>query len=801
MPQGQLGLVIQQLRRLVGADSAPNGTDGQLLQRFVCDHDEAAFTTLAERYGPLVLSVCRRILRDPHAVEDAFQATFLILAKKAASIRKSESLGSWLHGVAHRVAVRAKSNAARRQALEQSEADMSHAEPSAPIAGPADVADWQEIAAILDEELRQLPEKHRAPLVLCYLKGQTNEQAAVELCCPPCSMSWRLSQAREQLRARLTRRGVALSAAALGTHLATQAAPAVVPAALLHGAVQGALAGTASSASATALAEGVMQTMGVTRMKIAIAFVVMFGALGSGLGVFAYRTPGPANETTSVPTETVKEEPKGGPPVKGLKLVLTADKTETTLNADGTVEPVKLTVRFTNVSDKPIKLDAYYLTYRKLALGVKGPDEESLEKPVAGIDLVMEKAAARDYPMIAPGKDWAFDCTFPGKYGIDRWFLVKKPGTFRIQFTYTLKNAEENEFAANSWTGEAVSNEIEVKAKDPPAGNAVKGLKLGLSADRTETTMWPDGSNAEPVNLKLTFTNVSDKPIKLNAYDLNGDHLNLTVTGPDAQSVRVTERIVDRKRVGPKPEDFPEIKPGATWEKGIYGFPGERYAPLSKSQEFALLKAGTYRVKVAYTNGFDPNRLPPTEYWTGELASNDLELKVKAADAGDAVKGLKLTLGSDVRETRLTADGSDAEPVKLKLTFTNTSDKPIKLLTHEFQIGLLGLTVKGPDEKSVQAKASGITQRPAPVTEKSFTEIMPGKSITHDIEFPGTLGPIDYAKGEFSNYPTIALVKAGEYRIRFTYANGRYEPEKVVAGSWSGELSSNELVLSVKGAK
>ncbi|MBY0522249.1 MAG: sigma-70 family RNA polymerase sigma factor [Gemmataceae bacterium] len=235
MADGQLGLVLRHIRRLIGTEGAPaDGTDAQLLERFVATRDEAAFETLVQRYGALVLGVCRRVLRDEHATEDAFQATFVVLARKAASIRKQESIGSWLYGVAYRVAVRAKSSAQKRRTHETAVDDMTQTLPADDETDPVDRTSWNEVRTVLDEELNQLPAKDRAPLVLCYLKGRTNDEAARELHCPVGSMSWRLSQAREKLRVRLARRGVALSAAALATLLAKNAASASVPAALVR---------------------------------------------------------------------------------------------------------------------------------------------------------------------------------------------------------------------------------------------------------------------------------------------------------------------------------------------------------------------------------------------------------------------------------------------------------------------------------------------------------------------------------------------------------------------------------------
>ncbi len=188
---------------------------GQLLERFAADRDEAAFEALVSRHGPMVLGTCRRMLADPHDVEDAFQATFLVLARKAGSIRDADRLGPWLHGVARRVA-------ARSRAL-SSPPEVASSEPAVeePAVESPDLLEALELREVLDEELARLPEKYRAPLVLCYLEGLTHDEAAEHLRWPVGTVRSRLAGGRDRLRARLTRRGLAPSAAV----------PAVLPSA------------------------------------------------------------------------------------------------------------------------------------------------------------------------------------------------------------------------------------------------------------------------------------------------------------------------------------------------------------------------------------------------------------------------------------------------------------------------------------------------------------------------------------------------------------------------------------------
>ena len=210
--------IILKKKRTVPRPQATSA-DGDLLRRYAAERDQAAFRELVLRHGSLVLSVCQRVLHDRHAAEDAYQATFLVLARRAGTISRPEVLGNWLHGVAYRVASKLKVQMARRRNLE--------AKAAAAVSTEAGLqAAWDEIHAVLDEELNALPEAYRAPLVLVYLEGKTHEEAAEMLGCPLGSMSWRLSQGRDLMRRRLKRRGLIVTAALLLLALSPSVAPA-----------------------------------------------------------------------------------------------------------------------------------------------------------------------------------------------------------------------------------------------------------------------------------------------------------------------------------------------------------------------------------------------------------------------------------------------------------------------------------------------------------------------------------------------------------------------------------------------
>jgi RNA polymerase sigma factor (sigma-70 family) len=269
-------------------------TDGQLLEQLVGRQREAAFAELLLRHGPMVLGVCRRLLRHEQDAEDAFQATFLVLSQKADSIRRADAVASWLCRVAYHVAAAARARAARRRAVERQAAAAARARPEPP---------GRECRLMLDEELNGLPRKYHAPVVLCYLEGKTHDEAARELRWPVGTVKGRLARARDMLRRRLIRRGLTFPAVPAGALLLEKTAGAAVPAALADSTVKAValcVAGTAAagviSAEVIALMKGGTQAMFLTRLKTAVALLLAAGFLGTGLGFVAHQVlaAGPA---------------------------------------------------------------------------------------------------------------------------------------------------------------------------------------------------------------------------------------------------------------------------------------------------------------------------------------------------------------------------------------------------------------------------------------------------------------------------------------------------------------------------
>jgi RNA polymerase sigma-70 factor (ECF subfamily) len=268
---GQKSLASRGLQTLFTHGALGGLSDAQLLDRFVTDRDEAVFGLIVERHGAMVWGVCRRVLRDHHDAEDAFQATFLVLARRAAAIMPREKLGNWLHGVAYQTALKARAKAFQRRVHEKQVMDM-------PETGGVCAGTRDDRLDLLDHEIHRLPQKYRAPIILCELEGKTHGQAAELLGWPIGTVSGRLSRARSILAKRLRGR--------TGEAWPMVSASASAPVSLIRSTIKaasgfaaGQTAGVVSTRVAI-LTEGVLKVMFMTKLKVATAVVVM-AALGT----------------------------------------------------------------------------------------------------------------------------------------------------------------------------------------------------------------------------------------------------------------------------------------------------------------------------------------------------------------------------------------------------------------------------------------------------------------------------------------------------------------------------------------
>lgn len=318
MAQTALAGLLHYLRSLHNA-ARVELSDRELLRQYVANHDEAAFAALLHRHAPLVWSVCRRLLDNEHDAEDAFQAVFLVLLRKSPSLRVGPSLASWLHSVATRIALKSRVTLLRRLHREKRAVMSTSSDPYAAVEG-------RDLRVLLDEELDRLPEKYRAPLVLCYLEGMKLTEAARQLGWREGTLCGRLARARELLRKRLSRRGLTLSGAALAAALTESAtAPATTVSAAVRMAALFALGQTAAgtvSPSVATLAQCVLHTMTVAKLKTALALVVALGLFAAGAGWTAHwvvaekpQEPKPAVQTPKSETASLTRKDYYGDPL------------------------------------------------------------------------------------------------------------------------------------------------------------------------------------------------------------------------------------------------------------------------------------------------------------------------------------------------------------------------------------------------------------------------------------------------------------------------------------------------------
>jgi RNA polymerase sigma factor (sigma-70 family) len=309
-------------------------SDSLLLERFVEHWDETAFRDLVRRHGPMVMGVCRRILRDPHAAEDAFQATFLLLVRKAGSVRKRESVGPWLHGVAQRVALEARGIASRRQVPVRLDSE-------APRMDDHDGLERDELHAALHEELGRLPEKYRAPLVLCYLEGLPHEAVARQLGWPIGTVRVRIARGRDLLGARLLRRGLTPAAVLLALSLFPKAAVAVPP--RLVEATMRAAARVAAGERAprgdvpdrvVELEMRVRKVMHLTRVQWATAFALAVIATGAGVARVVPSALAAIDDTAKAKAELKK--------LQGTWLIATFEQAGVKKESEGKEEQIQI---------------------------------------------------------------------------------------------------------------------------------------------------------------------------------------------------------------------------------------------------------------------------------------------------------------------------------------------------------------------------------------------------------------------------------------------------------------------------
>jgi RNA polymerase sigma factor (sigma-70 family) len=519
--------LLQHLRRLGVTPAAGSASDAVLLGRFVRQRDEAAFAELVARYGPMVLRTCRRVLADTHDAEEAFQATFLVLARKAASVRPPEALAAWLHEVARRAALKARAARSRRC---QRERPPLATEPPDPHADPLAELCVRELLTVLDEEVRRLPEVYRLPVLLCCVEGRTQEEAARQLGWSHGSVRGRLMRGRARLHARLVRRGLTLSAGLLALEVLRGTATAAVAARLGDAVLRAACSPGAGDVShgAFVLAEGVVRNMMLTKLKSLALVVLLVGAVVLSGGLLArhalagcFPRPAPAADEPMPEDRPVTEsapgleEPRGRPladawskPLRGMSARL---RVAFAPERDGARH--ETTVEFKNVSSADaldvsnrFRVEARLFDDTGMEIKWQDPtDGSAAVVPRQWVQVPLHAYVGFPADLRALGIELGRPGVPSGKgttllaLGERDWVL--KPGRYTARARLTIDRSE----APLPGGLRPPPNQVEGRIELHPVEFTVSGPQIGAGAAPRRATPPRTGESYNPAKLQLTF--------------------------------------------------------------------------------------------------------------------------------------------------------------------------------------------------------------------------------------------------------------------------------------------------------
>lgn len=584
MTTSRTGAIVRRLR--AGGPTPPTGqTDGELLERFVRHRDEAAIEVLVRRHAPMVWGVCRRILRNHHDAEDALQATFIVLVRRAASVVPRHAVANWLYGVARQTALKARQMAAKRKVRERQVAERP--EPAAP---EADL--WRGLEPLLDRELSSLPEKYRVLIVLCDLEARTRREAAELLGVPEGTVAGRLARARALLAARLTRRGLPVTTALLPGVLATGATAgasgAPVPAAVR---IAVTTARSAATGPAVDLAEGVMKAMFVTKLKVSAAVLLALAAVGAAVALVA------------PPSWAAQKQRVGGPGLPDLRPV---GEPEKAADLSGRWQGEE----WARVELKAVKPGTYEGTYTDTF----GPGPGT-------ISLTWEAFDRRFNGTWAEGKDRFGTISvrldggeIRGAFTTDPNCKIR-PGKPALADLRWVRSPEQPAAPGGVGAG-AAGGEMVVWGK--PSGN----LRMGIAR-----------SGPKRVSVVIENTGDADTVVNLGIMLANGKTqlptaIRLLIT--DAAGKTVTHRWPEPRIAGRVDPFVVPLPAGARYTVAL---PLDKYIGADKP-----LADGRYRIAAEFTGrgvltDRDMGGLALMKYWTGTVTSGEVRLDVPAGVA------------------------------------------------------------------------------------------------------------------------------------------------------------------------
>jgi RNA polymerase sigma factor (sigma-70 family) len=656
MATSHMSEVIQHLRRTVLLRDGAGLTDGHLLEDYLSRRDQASRAALVGRHGPMVWGVCRRVLGNHHDAEDVFQATFLVLVRKAASIVPRQMVANWLYGVAHQTALNARATAAKRKGRERQVTEMP--EPAVTEQGL-----WDDLQPLLDAELSRLPDKYRAVIILCDLEGKTRKEAARQIGVPAGTVAGRLARARAMLAKRLAQRGVALSGGALAAVLSQKVASAGVPLSVVESTITtasllaaGRAASGAISVKVAALTEGVMKAMLFTRLRAALAVVLILGFVVTGATILTCRTAAGQDDkkpTAEKPVEPAAKQEKEteastawGKEVGGLQAGLGYRHGQKRAYNPG--ETVKLAVRVRNVSKEEVKfqyLREYFIETPPAVTDGKGEPVLLRRRDAGGLVHVPMEVN------LAPGKEIeVYELKLDPRTETQsvhegQWNLYGT-GTFSVQYE-RLAHPDIDKILGKLATGKL---ELVIKFSSPPAdekkppqkqeqklgeedgtawGKEVGGLKAGLGFRPGEKRVYHYG---ETVTLVVRVRNVGKKEVEFQSLKEFFKENPPIVTDADGK------KLPGYKILFTPLEHVPEevsLAPGKEIELSSeqYQLMPTNERGKGHSGRFLPLWVGTGRVSVQYNRLFgntsagrikvDPDLL--------DLTTGSLELEIKPA--------------------------------------------------------------------------------------------------------------------------------------------------------------------------
>jgi RNA polymerase sigma factor (sigma-70 family) len=535
MPASDIDSVIHHLRRAALLDGGAGLTDGQLLDRFVSGGDAAAIEVLVRRHAPMVWGTVRRVLRSHHDAEDAFQATFLVLARKAASVVPREMVANWLYGVARQTALKARATAARRRGRERQVERM----PEPPV---AERDRWGDLVPLLDQELGRLPDKYRAAVVLCDLEGKTRKEVARQLGLPEGTVGSRLARARAMLAKRLTERGVTLSAGALAAVLAQNVASAGVPDSVVSSTISvapffaaGASFGAGPvSGKVAALTEGVLKAMMISKLKAVVAVVLVLGLIATGAIALCHRMASaqgaqpPAVEVrVKVPQKQEKEKEAftaWGKEVGGLQAGLGFRPGGHRVYYHG--ETAKVVLRVRNVGKEAVELKYIWAFFVENPPTITDADGKTVQLPRGSAEGLQMPRSTK----VPSGKEvdlyeWEFALRPQGERSPSNT-TIHGTGRFSLQCERVVGPTSANPNHPNPTLSKLATGKLELDVKDAEKalqkevkenegftawGQEAGGLQAGLGYRAGGKRVYHHG---ETVHLVVRVRNVGTKAVK-----------------------------------------------------------------------------------------------------------------------------------------------------------------------------------------------------------------------------------------------------------------------------------------------